>query len=172
MSELLPCPMCGGEAKAYHRINANTVTCQSCGLKVHQSEMGQGDAAECWNRRHVPGGFQRVSMKQTETMSKRQLGWYWIRFNPGERWEIAEWDGIGWGGMDWCIIYYDPKRPEATPDEIGPRIPTPDEPWQTVPNEANADMMDVLTLGNHVTAGRRWRDTLAVAPEPGGRNEP
>lgn len=48
---LLPCPLCGGKAKAYHRVNANTVTCQDCGIKVSQSELGMGDAEEIWNRR-------------------------------------------------------------------------------------------------------------------------
>ena len=48
---LLPCPLCGGKAVPYHRINANTVTCTSCGLKVWQSEIGMGDAEEIWNNR-------------------------------------------------------------------------------------------------------------------------
>lgn len=48
---LKPCPCCGGAAKEVDRVNANTVTCQSCGLQVKQSAMGMGDAAERWNHR-------------------------------------------------------------------------------------------------------------------------
>lgn len=48
---LKPCPCCGGAAKEVDRVNANTVTCQSCGLTVKQSAMGMGDAADRWNTR-------------------------------------------------------------------------------------------------------------------------
>lgn len=51
---LLPCPFCGGAAKQYDRPNASTVTCTGCGAKVRQSEMGQGDAPQKWNRRAQP----------------------------------------------------------------------------------------------------------------------
>ncbi len=51
LADLIPCPFCDGRAKEYRRINANTVTCQDCGATLRQSEMGQGDAAERWNRR-------------------------------------------------------------------------------------------------------------------------
>lgn len=48
---LLPCPFCGGAAKEFDRLDSNTITCQGCGAKIKQSEMGQGDAAARWNRR-------------------------------------------------------------------------------------------------------------------------
>lgn len=49
--ELLPCPCCGGEAQEYDRLNANRVSCKSCGLCLRQSKQGSGDAAARWNRR-------------------------------------------------------------------------------------------------------------------------
>lgn len=48
---LKPCPFCGGGAKELDRFNANVITCTGCGIKVKQSAMGEGDAADRWNRR-------------------------------------------------------------------------------------------------------------------------
>lgn len=44
MSELKPCPFCGGEAEAVHEINGMwTVECVKCGALV--------DGIEAWNTR-------------------------------------------------------------------------------------------------------------------------
>lgn len=53
-TRLKPCPFCGGAAKEFERFNANIITCRRCGVKVRQSEMGEGDAAERWNQRATP----------------------------------------------------------------------------------------------------------------------
>ncbi|MBN8410733.1 hypothetical protein [Halomonas litopenaei] len=99
----------------------------------------------------------------------RQAGWYWVKEDAlSPRWEAAEWcpEFNGWSVS---------ANEEWVRDEnllaVGDRIPTPDEPWQCVPVEATADMLDVLTLGHLVTAPRRWREALAAAPKPGGINE-
>lgn len=57
-TRLKPCPFCGGAAKEFERFNANVITCRRCGVKVRQSEMGEGDAAERWNQRATPVAAQ------------------------------------------------------------------------------------------------------------------
>ena len=91
----------------------------------------------------------------------RQAGWYWVKEHSYENWVAWHWNGVDFAGVD-----------EDCFAVIGPRIPSPDEPWQCVPVEATADMLDVLTLGHLVTAPRRWREALAAAPKPGGGDEP
>ncbi|GEK48939.1 hypothetical protein HPA02_32220 [Bisbaumannia pacifica] len=98
----------------------------------------------------------------------RENGWYWVQVSPliSEAWEAAKHtDG------QWFMADRGGPLPDGIIHTVGPRIPTPEEPWQTVPVEATADMMDVLTPGNLVTAPRRWRDALAAAPKPGGDHE-
>lgn len=50
MSELLPCPLCGGEAK---RISQNRIACKACGLRTvdGQSYLKNRDL---WNTRKQP----------------------------------------------------------------------------------------------------------------------
>lgn len=55
-------------------------------------------------------------------MTKRPSGWYWIKDDPTDDWQVAEWDIDG--GYLW-IIGGDSRR--ADPDIIGPRIGSPDE---------------------------------------------
>lgn len=57
-TRLKPCPFCGGAAKEFERFNANVITCRRCGVKVRQSEMGEGDAAVRWNQRATPVAAQ------------------------------------------------------------------------------------------------------------------
>jgi len=92
-------------------------------------------------------------------MTTRAEGWYWVKETDNWPWTPVRWDGLSWFSSDGYEVFC---------DIIGPRIPTPDEPWQCVPVEATADMLDVLTLGHLVTAPRRWREALAAAPKPGG----
>lgn len=89
-------------------------------------------------------------------MNERKEGWYWVKAYNDAPWECTYWNGRAWRNASPNHEHY----------RVGPRIPTPDEGWVTVPAEANADMMEVLTLGNKVTAPRRWRDTIAAAPKP------
>lgn len=64
-TRLKPCPFCGGAAKEFERFNANVITCRRCGVKVRQSEMGEGDAAERWNQRATPAAAQPDLTQQT-----------------------------------------------------------------------------------------------------------
>ena len=89
----------------------------------------------------------------------RKPGWYWVKFGNGNDWECKRLVPSGyWASHDGVM--------ETEPSEVGPRIPTPDEPWQCVPVEATPDMLDVQTLGYHTPASKRWRETLAAAPKP------
>lgn len=65
-TRLKPCPFCGGAAKEHDRFNANVITCRGCGVKVRQSAMGQGNAAEIWNRRAAPETFISVRPSDEE----------------------------------------------------------------------------------------------------------
>ncbi len=98
-------------------------------------------------------------------MRKLKMGWYWVkisdRFTDADEWEVAEWDGANWN-----VTCADHGWDMEAIDHVGPRIPTPDEPWQCVPSEATPDMLDIQTLGYHTPASKRWRETLAVAPKP------
>ncbi|EJC65844.1 hypothetical protein QWA_03260 [Alcaligenes faecalis subsp. faecalis NCIB 8687] len=64
-TRLKPCPFCGGAAKEFERFNANVITCRRCGVKVRQSEMGEGDAAVRWNQRATPVAAQPDLTQQT-----------------------------------------------------------------------------------------------------------
>lgn len=64
-TRLKPCPFCGGAARELNRFNANVITCRRCGVKVRQSEMGEGDAAVRWNQRATPVAAQPDLTQQT-----------------------------------------------------------------------------------------------------------
>lgn len=53
----------------------------------------------------------------------RAVGWYWVIMGTSHSWEVATWDGRSWVVTDNHRHYSD-----ADMREIGPRIPTPDEP--------------------------------------------
>jgi Lar family restriction alleviation protein len=54
MSELKPCPFCGGAAEAdygYYDYNLHGVHCSECGAYVSTMKDDPEDAAQMWNRR-------------------------------------------------------------------------------------------------------------------------
>jgi len=63
-------------------------------------------------------------------MTKRPSGWYWIKDDPTDDWQVAEWDIDG--GYLWII---DGASRRADPDIIGPRISSPDEVVDAVAQE-------------------------------------
>lgn len=56
MSELLPCPFCGGDAL---RDSVRLVCCRHCLATA---------SIDDWNKRHIPDGWQCVPKAQTEEM--------------------------------------------------------------------------------------------------------
>lgn len=51
MTELKPCPFCGGEAaERYECLNGVFVQCNKCGVSTHVFS-SQDDAIGTWNRR-------------------------------------------------------------------------------------------------------------------------
>ncbi len=70
-------------------------------------------------------------------MIDRKPGWYWVKWPHETKWCVAQYMGrvgerLMWSSGD--IIQAD------APGEIGPRIPTPDEPWQMVPVKLSEEM--------------------------------
>lgn len=101
----------------------------------------------------------------------REPGWYWVKPCANCQWEPAMLED-GFFELD-----RDLYKPSAL-EEIGPRIPLPDEPWQMVPKRPNQDMIDafnnvqmkpytphaeVMYRGKHA-----YQAMLAAAPKPGG----
>ncbi|WP_306168798.1 hypothetical protein [Halomonas sp. MMSF_3323] len=93
----------------------------------------------------------------------RQAGWYWVKEHSYENWVAWHWNGVDFAGVD-----------EDCFAEIGPRIPTPDEPWQCVPVEPTREMAEsgqiASEAGCHVEG--IYCDMIAAAPKPGGGDEP
>lgn len=105
-------------------------------------------------------------------MSERKAGWYWVKVDGD--WECAQYD-CG----DWHITRANHEWPEDNLDEVGPRIPTPDEAdgWQLVPARAptidmtEAGMNEVMRGQDYERAQRCWKAMLAAAPKLGGRDD-
>lgn len=73
-------------------------------------------------------------------MSERTDGWYWVKLQ----------DFDGWIPWEWRSSSRSPQGSwfnSETPIEVGPRIPTPDEPWQCVPSDGTTEEMDDAVRG-------------------------
>ena len=57
MTELKPCPFCGGKAKYIYRMPYNVVKCTKCKVfgktivDSYEQQDGKAEAIEAWNRR-------------------------------------------------------------------------------------------------------------------------
>ncbi|QHD50011.1 hypothetical protein [Vreelandella aquamarina] len=106
-------------------------------------------------------------------MNQRADGWYWVKpDDKGDPWETAHWSGRAWSFMR-------TRQQSGTVAATGPRIPTPDEPWQCVPKEPDESML--ATLHERVLISckpsrqeasilndrKLWSHLLAAAPTPG-----
>lgn len=102
-------------------------------------------------------------------MSERKPGWYWIKVHGSDEWECAHWQNEGW----W--LAGDDMHVGNTMAAVGPRIPTPSEPWQCEDVETKRMGMEMLRqAGNRVIHygcdKREWDDAvckaLSAAPKP------
>lgn len=73
MTELKPCPFCGGEARLWHPkeydITLGSVKCNSCGAST-ESFTDDDSAIEAWNKRPNPW----------HTGTPTEEGWYLLAF--------------------------------------------------------------------------------------------
>ena len=95
----------------------------------------------------------------------RKPGWYWVKFGKGNDWECKRLVSNGyWASHDGVM--------ETEPSEIGPRIPTPDDPWQCVPVETTYEMGEAsgcigyFGKSAYDQAQDMWSAMLAAAPRP------
>ena len=97
-------------------------------------------------------------------MSERQAGWYWVMFVGS--WNAAEW--VGDECQYWQVAGMEGSVPESCFDEVGPRIPTPDE------MERQKLAWQAEALESLAAADRTWRKAeilaaaRAIKPRPGG----
>lgn len=105
-------------------------------------------------------------------MGERKEGWYWVRLEDFNEW-------IPW---EWRISSRSPEGlwyNSENPIEIGPRIPTPDEPWQCVPKQLDIAMVEEFEerlaeqgwsaeAAGEIDKQDIWDAQLDVAPKPGG----
>ena len=94
-------------------------------------------------------------------MGERQEGWYWVKVYHGGTWGCFLWTGSGW--RDSTGVYDD-----SLFDVIGPRIPTPDEPWKCVPTTPSRSMEDAMQYQSSFETRERYAALLAATPKPEG----
>ncbi len=94
-------------------------------------------------------------------MAKRKEGWYWVKDMDG--WKCAEWRESTWfvGWSKYSVSDY-------PFDMVGARIPTPNEPWQSVPKNATQEMYKAAWVemieGDALPSV--WPAMLAASPTP------
>lgn len=95
-------------------------------------------------------------------MSERKEGWYHVKV--GDYWTCAYWHGKGWTvlGVNQCSDKYF--------DEIGQRIPSPEEPWVTVPVEPTQEMQNAGSVARYherKDCKGVYHAMTSAAPKPG-----
>ena len=149
-TRLKPCPFCGGAAKEYERFNANVITCRKCGVQVRQSEMGQGDAADRWNKRSAPVSAEQVTVPQ---------GWRLVPIDPTDEMLLAgdthEYDaGIWWSLMlEAAPVAAQPDLTQQTLDDVKAGIPARDAEVEALRKE-----IETLQDANKADAGQNYND--------------
>lgn len=93
-------------------------------------------------------------------MTEFKAGWYWVKAYSDAPWECSYWNGSAWKNAS----------PNHQHHEVGPRIPTPDEDWVTVPKEATIDMQRAIRTpdsgGQDHWAARVIKRIVDAAPRP------
>lgn len=73
-------------------------------------------------------------------MEERKEGWYWVKMNkPSDKWRPDYYSGGLWRAV-WSM-----PEDDSINFEIGPRIPTPDEPFKCAPVEPTTEMVDAAS---------------------------
>lgn len=85
-------------------------------------------------------------------MTNRKAGYYWVK------------DGLGWEPLRWSGCVWDGHLNDGDLEEVGHRIPEPDEPWQCVPVEATDEMVEAGYM--KIDLKQKWGVMLATAPKP------
>ena len=103
-------------------------------------------------------------------MSERRKGWYHVKDENGF-WQCAQWNGYAWHGV------FVENGLDDYWQEIGQRVPTPDEPWQTVPVEPTHAMHLAGEsayeggMSEYPDPSSMYREMLEAAPRPGGGDD-
>jgi len=93
-------------------------------------------------------------------MSERQEGWYHTKLD-------GVWGCCEYYNGEWVVL--DKAFTDHWFDEIGPRIPSPDEPWVTVPVEQTDKMYRRLYWHMVTCSGKMkdiWGELISSAPKP------
>lgn len=99
--------------------------------------------------------FKAIEARQAEVSAQRKAGWYWVKVTA--RWEPAYFDGLEF------TLDHGPIA------KLGPRIPTPDEPWQCVPKEPTQEMQNhgsVARYHERLDCKGLYKAMLSAAPKP------
>lgn len=104
-------------------------------------------------------------------MSKtRQPGWYWVKVEDLPPNDAAEWEAAQWDGRHWHVTGTDHEWSEASIDVVGPRIPSPDEDYVTMPRSVY-DMICAAGKKAIDRIDRTWSQGAVAAPRPGGGDD-
>lgn len=99
----------------------------------------------------------------------RQPGWYWVR-RPGTDWEPAEWAIRTVGHchyVHWDMLWSDTGTDEDI-EEVGPRIPAPDEHFVIAPESPSLTMIQAGCEAHW----RKQQDMSSPAPTEGEEGGP